>query len=149
MRTHWASCRGGVSDLVADRSSHVKTVLDLNLMARSEPSCLVRSSNQDRSNLQEGHNLENHSDLKAISAMIEITAEKDLQELIVEVLSTDFVQRVSSRSFVSIERSGPGIRIIVRGRDLSSFRASLNSVMRLLGVMLGVLKAVSGTKDGK
>jgi tRNA threonylcarbamoyladenosine modification (KEOPS) complex Pcc1 subunit len=99
--------------------------------------------------LEENYELENHSDLEAISALIEIIAEPRVQDLVLKILKPELIHQASVRSSVSMESFDRGVHISVRGTDLSSFRASVNSIMRLLNVIFGVLKTVSNTRDGK
>jgi tRNA threonylcarbamoyladenosine modification (KEOPS) complex Pcc1 subunit len=91
--------------------------------------------------------LEHYSDLEAITATIEIVTGLEARHLVLEVMKPELTQRVSSRSSVGIESYDQGVRIVVKGTDLSSFRASVNSIMRLLSVVFGVLKTVGNTKD--
>jgi tRNA threonylcarbamoyladenosine modification (KEOPS) complex Pcc1 subunit len=81
--------------------------------------------------------------------MIEIITEPDARHLLLEVLKPELTQRISSRSAVRLEGFDHGVRIVVRGTDLSSFRASVNSIMRLLNVVFGVLKIVGNTREVK
>jgi tRNA threonylcarbamoyladenosine modification (KEOPS) complex Pcc1 subunit len=87
------------------------------------------------------------SDLAAISATIEIVTEPRAQLVVLEVLKPELAQQVSSRSSVEMESFDHGLRIRVRGTDLSSFRASINSIIRLLNLVFEVLRTVSNSKD--
>jgi len=93
--------------------------------------------------------LENYPDLEAITALIEVTTKPTIQHLVIDALKPELTRQVSSRSFVTMESFDRGVHISVRGTDLSSFRASVNSIMRLLNVVFGVLKSVSNAKDGE
>lgn len=83
-----------------------------------------------------------HPAIKAISAVIEIEAEPEIQKLIRSVLSPELSQSVSSRSSVSISSIDNRLDIRVEGRDLSSFRASATSILRLLSVIAEIHETI-------
>lgn len=86
------------------------------------------------------------SDLEAISATIEIATEPSAQRVVLEVMKPELMQQASSRSSVAMESFDRGVRIRIRGTDLSSFRASVNSITRLLNLIFEVLRTVSNSK---
>jgi tRNA threonylcarbamoyladenosine modification (KEOPS) complex Pcc1 subunit len=108
---------------------------------------LSESKKKMCSNSTEDRELENPSDLKAVRALIEIAVGPRVQDLVLKVLKPELAQKASSRSSVTIESFNQGLHINVKGTDLSSFRASLNSIMRLLNVIFGVLRTLSITRD--
>jgi len=85
--------------------------------------------------------------LEAISATIEIATEPRAQQVVLKVLKPELTQQVSSRSSVEMESVDHGVRIRVRGTDLSSLRASVNSIIRLLNLVFELLGTVSNSED--
>jgi tRNA threonylcarbamoyladenosine modification (KEOPS) complex Pcc1 subunit len=93
--------------------------------------------------------MNNSSKVKTISAVIEIITEPETKELVLSVLKPELTQQNFSRSSVTIDSFDRGLHIKVRGTDLSSFRASVNSIMRLLNVISEMQKTISDTEDAK
>jgi tRNA threonylcarbamoyladenosine modification (KEOPS) complex Pcc1 subunit len=87
--------------------------------------------------------------MQTISAVIEIIAEPETKELALSVLKPELTRQNLSRSSVTIDSFDRGLHIKVRGTDLSSFRASVNSIMRLLNVIFQIQKTISSTEDAK
>ncbi len=90
--------------------------------------------------------MDNSSNLETISAVIKIFAEPVTKELALSVLKPELTQQTLSRSSVMIDSFDRGLRIKVKGTDLSSFRASVNSIMRLLSVISEIQKIISNQK---
>jgi tRNA threonylcarbamoyladenosine modification (KEOPS) complex Pcc1 subunit len=93
--------------------------------------------------------LDNSSNMETISAVIEIIAEPEIKELVLNVLKPELAQQRFSRSSVTVDSFDRGLHIKVKGTDLSSFRASINSIMRLLSVISEMQKTISNTQDAR
>jgi tRNA threonylcarbamoyladenosine modification (KEOPS) complex Pcc1 subunit len=78
----------------------------------------------------------------AIEATIELDSEASTRELMLAVLGPEFARRNGHRSTVNISPSTRGLKIRVKARDLSSFKASVTSTLRLLSVILETQRTI-------
>jgi tRNA threonylcarbamoyladenosine modification (KEOPS) complex Pcc1 subunit len=84
--------------------------------------------------------------IREISGIIRLNADAETQEMLRVVLKPELTQRLSPRSSVEVDSVEGRLRIRVEGRDLSSFRASVTSIFRLLNVIIEMQK-ILGAKS--
>jgi len=90
--------------------------------------------------------LTGYSGIKEISAVIRLTVDPQTQEMLHVVLKPELTQRVSPRSSVKVDSVDNEFHVRVKGRDLSSFRASITSIFRLLNIIIE-LQSMVGDKS--
>nr|MDO8135216.1 KEOPS complex subunit Pcc1 [Candidatus Njordarchaeum guaymaensis] len=83
-----------------------------------------------------------YAGIREIGAVIRLTVDPESQEMLQLVLKPELTQRVSPRSSVRVDGAGGKFQIRVKGRDLSSFRASVTSIFRLLNVIIEMQRIV-------
>jgi tRNA threonylcarbamoyladenosine modification (KEOPS) complex Pcc1 subunit len=88
--------------------------------------------------------LANRIGIKRISAVIRLDIDSESEKMLQLVLRPELIQQVSPRSSVKVESVDGKFQIRVKGRDLSSFKASVTSIFRLLNVIAEVQKIVVG-----
>jgi tRNA threonylcarbamoyladenosine modification (KEOPS) complex Pcc1 subunit len=86
----------------------------------------------------------NRTVIKAFSAVITLEIDSESEKMLRSVLAQELTQSVSSRSSVKIGSGNGKFQIIVKGRDLSSFKASVTSIFRLLNVVTEMQKIIDG-----
>jgi tRNA threonylcarbamoyladenosine modification (KEOPS) complex Pcc1 subunit len=86
--------------------------------------------------------LTTYAGIEEISAAIKLTVNHETQEILQLVLEPELTHRVSPRSSIKVDSINGKFRIRVKGRDLSSFRASVTSIFRLLHVVIEVQRIV-------
>jgi tRNA threonylcarbamoyladenosine modification (KEOPS) complex Pcc1 subunit len=90
----------------------------------------------------EDNRLEHSSDIQPVRAIIRLDMGYDTQELVLAALKPEFVQQHPNRSSALIDGSHGELIIKVKARDLSSFRASLASILRLINVVVEMQRVV-------
>jgi tRNA threonylcarbamoyladenosine modification (KEOPS) complex Pcc1 subunit len=88
--------------------------------------------------------LTNRTGIKAFSAVITLEIDSQSEKMLRSVLTPELTQSVSPRSSVKIGSGNGKFQISVKGRDLSSFKASVTSIFRLLNVVTEMQKIVDG-----
>nr|MDO8099808.1 KEOPS complex subunit Pcc1 [Candidatus Njordarchaeota archaeon] len=83
-----------------------------------------------------------YTGIREISAVIRLAVGPQTQEMLHVVLKPELTQRVSPRSSVKVDSIDNEFQVRVKGRDLSSFRASITSVFRLLNVIIEMQRIV-------
>ena len=83
-----------------------------------------------------------YAGIEGVSATIRLTVNSESQEMLQKVLAPELTHRVSPRSFVKVDIANGEFLIRVKGRDLSSFRASITSIFRLLHVVIEMQRIV-------
>ena len=83
-----------------------------------------------------------YTGIREIGAVIRLTADSESRKMLQLVLEPELTQHVSSRSLAKVEEADGKLRIRVKGRDLSSFRASVTSIFRLLNVIIEMQKII-------
>ncbi|WXG42891.1 MAG: KEOPS complex subunit Pcc1 [Promethearchaeati archaeon SRVP18_Atabeyarchaeia-1] len=81
-------------------------------------------------------------DVWAIRATLELETRTETQELVLAVMRPEFARQNSTRSNVVTKASSHGVIIKVKARDLSSFRSSVTSILRLISVILEMQKII-------
>jgi tRNA threonylcarbamoyladenosine modification (KEOPS) complex Pcc1 subunit len=79
--------------------------------------------------------LKKSSGIHAVRAIVKLYTEPETRELVLAVLKPEFAHQNPSRSAVKISSSTGGLDIKVKATDLSSFRASVTSILRLINVV--------------
>lgn len=88
------------------------------------------------------------SSIRTVRAQIELDADLETQKLILAVIGPEFAYHKGERSALAISPSNDGLELKAEATDLSSFKASLTSTLRLISVILEIQRTIQKELGG-